>query len=75
MICILDSPTDVQTTLSCPLQNWEWTVSRDSNTGSIYWTDNNNCQGVWNVIDLTAGSVVYVFSQILTILGMIYIIL
>ncbi|CAD8137888.1 unnamed protein product [Paramecium pentaurelia] len=72
VICTLESPTDVQTTLSCPLQGWEWLVSRDSNTGSIYWTDNKNCQGVWNVIDLSANQVVYIFSPIIMLGIIIY---
>ncbi|KAM3147026.1 hypothetical protein pb186bvf_000742 [Paramecium bursaria] len=50
--CYFDDPTSVYTVLSCPIANWTWQVSKDNNTGSVFWTDNSTCQGVWNKFNI-----------------------
>ena len=55
--------------------SWEWSISKDNNTGSVYWTDNDKCQGVWNVIDLSAGTVIMQYGLIRTIAFMMIMII
>lgn len=55
--------------------SWTWDVSKDNNTGSIYWTDRKKCQGVWNLISMENGKVVYLNAKALALAGLILILM
>lgn len=63
VLCTIADAQLLSTQIACPSDDWAWSVTKDNITGSVYWKDQQGCQGVWNVIDLTS-------AQFITLQGM-----